>query len=75
MGLGKVGDVNIVPDTGSIRRIIIRAEDGDRFPSQGGQKADGNEMSLLRMVFSQLAPGVGACCIKVSQGDVIDFPV
>ena len=40
MGLGKVGDMNIIADAGSIRRFVIRTEDRDRLSSSkqpGGQ--------------------------------------
>jgi hypothetical protein len=41
MRADEIGDVNVVADAGSIRRVVVRAEDGDVIaPSSRGFERD-----------------------------------
>ena len=71
MGLGQVGDVDIVPDAGAVLGGVVVAEDGHRLPlAQGHLEDDGDEVGLRVVGLADLAGLVGAAGVEVPQAHI-----
>src|SRR4051794_27005675 len=64
----EIVDVNVVPDTRAIRRLIIISKDGDRIPLAKRDLQDERyQMGFRCMVFTDFTAWIRARGIEVSQ--------
>ncbi len=69
VGGGEVGDMDVVPNAGSVRRVVILAVDLDvRFEPERGLKDKGQQVRLGIMLLTDLAIEVGASGVEIAQG-------
>ena len=70
VGVRQVVHVDVVPDAGAVRSIIIRPENFNVFllPGQRQQNV-GNEVGFRFMALAQLSIRVCACGVEVAQAD------
>ena len=60
VGVGQVGDVNVVADASAVRRRIVVAENADRIPlALGGEDDERDQMELFFVGLTDF--GVGIC--------------
>lgn len=68
VGLAKVGDMDVVADTGAIRRAQFVAEDAQRrCDPQRSPESEGNQMRLRVMELTDASPGMSTGSIEVTQ--------
>ena len=66
MGVGQIGDVNVVADAGAVRGLIIVAKDGNTGPAaQGDIEDQGNQVSLRLVDLADFAVRIGAVRIPL----------
>ncbi len=71
MGLGKVGDVDVVADAGAVWGVVVIAIDGDDWAAAGGGVEHERDQVRFRVVsLADLGIGVGASGVEVApSGD------
>ena len=71
MGVGQVGDVDVVPHAAAVAGVVVVAEDGHLAPLAGGHLGDdGHEIGgLVAGVLADFSAGVGAGGVEVAQQD------
>lgn len=71
MGLGEVGDVDVVPHTGAVGGGVVLAVDGDGFaPPERDLQHDGDQVGLGVVAFAQARVGAGD--VEVAQAGRTD---
>ena len=71
MGLGQVGDVDVVPHAGAVPGVVVVAVDGHLLPlAQGHLEDQGDEVGLGVVGLADLAGLVGAAGVKVPQAHI-----
>jgi len=67
MGIGEIGDVDVVTDTGAIWGVVVVTEDSDGGSfANGGIEHQGHQVCLGIVVFAGVALQVGTCCVEVT---------
>ena len=70
MGLGKIIDMDVVPDTGAVFCFVIGAENGDRIPLMIWNLQDQRDQMRFGIVgFADAAIRMGTAGVKVAQGN------
>jgi len=73
VGVGEICDVDIVPDAGPVRGVVVGAEDLDAVPLPiGGLEYQGDEMGLGLVPLPGLAVGVDAGGVEVAKDGVFE---
>ncbi len=68
MGFGQVGHVNVVANGGSVGRWVVGAEDLELFAAtESGFDREGNEMRFRVVVLADLAVGIGASGVEITE--------
>ena len=71
MGLGQIGDVDIVPDAGAVLGGVVVAENGDLLPLAVGHLEDqGDQMGLRGVRLANGSGGMSAAGVEVPQGHI-----
>src|SRR5229473_7931005 len=74
VGVGDIEHVDIVADTGSVRRRVVRAEDIDVGKATGGGiENPRNEMSFHAMMLAAVLGGSSS--VEIAQGHVVESGV
>ena len=68
VGLGQIRNMDIIPDAGAVRRIIVCSENGDVVPlPQRNLEDQRNQMGFRIMRFSDLSVWMGSAGIEIPQ--------
>ena len=74
MGLGQIRNMDIIPDAGAVRRIIVCSENGDVVPlPQRNLEDQRNQMGFRIMRFSDLSVWMGSAGIEIPQRNVAEI--
>src|SRR5947209_7366634 len=70
MGIGNIGDVDVIAYASSIGRIVVVTVNREDLAATGGGIQNKRDQVGLRIViFTDLIVGVGASGVEVAQGD------
>src|ERR1035438_8245071 len=69
MRFGQIRHVNVIPDAGTVRRIVIVAEDGDWIPRDHSLQQQRNQVRFGFVLFTQSRFRIGAAGVEISKGD------
>ena len=71
MGLRQIENMDVVADTGAVRRVVIRSEDADfRAFTFSGLHDERNQMCFRMVVFAM--DGRRSCGVEITEGRVLE---
>lgn len=73
VGLGEIGDMDVVADAGAVGGVVVGAEDGDgRSLTEGGLEDEGDEVGFGGVVFAEATLGIGSGGVEVAEDDGLE---